>query len=247
MIRELEVRKEDLLERSEAVRAVCSEFGEEQAELLSDISVVGGVVQYSVWLKLVENTCKQLEAGVQQNRREDAVQFYLAIRDIEAELQPSSCRHLKQYVSNTAVFWLQTLETKLVSELEQGLTSLGWPFIQLESSRNLEVTANSMSILELQNIVKNLILIQDGRTTEKDANRKDDMKVTLPMKVLLKPLRKRFKFHFLGNKSTNNPAKPEWYITQLVLWAQLHKELPCISVVGILKSLNHPFCNASFN
>ena len=43
------------------------------------------------------------------------------------------------------------------------------------------------------------------------------------MKVMMKPLRKRFKFHFLGTKATNNPAKPEWFVTQLTTWALAHR------------------------
>ena len=119
-------------------------------------------------------------------------------------------------------YWLQLLHTKLVKELEEGVASLGWPFIQLEENRNLTDATKCMSITELQDIVRSLILVQDDSKVTEDSGQ-EQMQLTHPMKVLLKPLRKRFKFHFLGSKSTNNPAKPEWYTTQLVLWATLHK------------------------
>jgi hypothetical protein len=36
-----------------------------------------------------------------------------------------------------------------------------------------------------------------------------------PLAIILKPLKKRFQFHFTGNKKTNNPEKPEWYLQQV--------------------------------
>jgi len=92
----------------------------------------------------------------------------------------------------------------------------------LEENRSLTDATKCMSITDLQDIVRSLILIQDDSKSSQDENG-DQMQLAHPMKVLLKPLRKRFRFHFLGSKSTNNPAKPEWYTTQLVLWATLHK------------------------
>ena len=42
----------------------------------------------------------------------------------------------------------------------------------------------------------------------------------LPFQVLLRPLKKRFRFHFTGNKETNVLHKPEWYLTQVILISQ---------------------------
>jgi len=41
--------------------------------------------------------------------------------------------------------------------------------------------------------------------------------VLLPFQLLLQPLKKRFRFHFTGNKQTNDINKPEWYLTQVIL------------------------------
>ncbi|XP_029969422.1 RAD50-interacting protein 1 [Salarias fasciatus] len=35
---------------------------------------------------------------------------------------------------------------------------------------------------------------------------------------MLLPLSKRFKYHFSGNRQTNSLSKPEWYLTQTLLW-----------------------------
>ena len=39
-----------------------------------------------------------------------------------------------------------------------------------------------------------------------------------PSEILLRPLRKRFRFHFWGQKKTNNLVRPEWYLQQVRLW-----------------------------
>ena len=36
-----------------------------------------------------------------------------------------------------------------------------------------------------------------------------------PSETLLRPLRKRFRFHFWGQKKTNNLVRPEWYLQQV--------------------------------
>jgi len=212
-------RKDDLLESSLKVVTDVSKFSSDNSELLSDIGCVRGVTQYTVWLQLVEEISNDLSTAMDGESREELVKCFISMRDVSKELEGSNCYHLKQYVEETMAYWLQLIQSKLVVEFEQGLTSLGWPFIQLEESRDLGETTKCMSITELQDIVRSLVLVQEDR-------KEDDLEhiqLTHPMKVLLKPLRKRFKFHFLGSKSTNNPAKPEWYCTQLVLWASLHK------------------------
>merc|ERR1719300_1385694 len=102
------------------------------------------------------------------------------------------------------------------------LKSFGWPFIQIGETNKVQETSKSISIQEFQEIIKCLIMIEDDSEVS-EVDNKDEMAVTHVMKIMLKPLRKRFKYHFLGTKTTNNPGKPEWFTTQLVHWASLHK------------------------
>jgi len=219
----LSVKKNELLNRSENVIAEIEKFSDENTALLSDIGCVRGVTQYTVWLQLVQELNTDLETAVEGGVREQMVKGFISIRNVDRELSGSKCLHLKQFVSDTMTYWLQVLQNKLVKELDEGLVSVGWPFIQLEESRNMADATKCIGISELQDIVKSLILIQDDSNKTSSDDNVEQINLTHPMKVLLKPLRKRFRFHFLGSKSTNNPAKPEWYTTQLVLWANLHK------------------------
>nr|XP_015207675.1 PREDICTED: RAD50-interacting protein 1 [Lepisosteus oculatus] len=44
----------------------------------------------------------------------------------------------------------------------------------------------------------------------------------LPIQIMLLPLSKRFRYHFTGNRQTNTPNKPEWYLTQVLMWMGNH-------------------------
>lgn len=46
---------------------------------------------------------------------------------------------------------------------------------------------------------------------------------SLPIFLLLEPLRKRFLFHFCGNKQTNRSDKPEWMFSQILTWIKDHE------------------------
>uniref|UniRef100_A0A8C9Z9D1 RAD50-interacting protein 1 n=1 Tax=Sander lucioperca TaxID=283035 RepID=A0A8C9Z9D1_SANLU len=40
----------------------------------------------------------------------------------------------------------------------------------------------------------------------------------LPIQIMLLPLSRRFRYHFYGNRQTNSLSKPEWYLTQVLMW-----------------------------
>jgi len=181
---------------------------------LTDIACVRGVVQYTVWLRLMDDLSGELEDAVNAGNDREAVAAYERIKQVEASLKGSECSHLVSYSSNLVDHWYKVIYDRLVQELEKVVKGLGWPFVHTGEARNLaELTDVENGVSRLAELVELLLLVQ-----------KQDMEVnySLPMKVLLKPLRKRFRFHFLGSKSTNNPSKCEWYITQLVSWVSSH-------------------------
>ncbi|XP_038667529.1 RAD50-interacting protein 1 isoform X2 [Scyliorhinus canicula] len=46
--------------------------------------------------------------------------------------------------------------------------------------------------------------------------------IAIPIQLMLLPLQKRFKYHFSGNRQTNTLNKPEWYLTQVLMWIGNH-------------------------
>ena len=63
----------------------------------------------------------------------------------------------------------------------------------------------------------------------------------LPVSLLVRPLRKRFLFHFYGAKKTNRPDKPEWFFTQTLTWIRDHEKFVSQWVQPVLNKNNmHP-------
>ena len=209
---------------STSVRETIRNFCVENSDRLTEVGVVRGVAQYWVWLQLVDNLATELVLATETGSPAEMEASLANLREVEVSVAGSRCRHLVAYVRATVSYWQRTIQTRLVAELEEALQSLGWPFVQLADTGTRDTQTRSVSIQELQELVRSLILIQDSDAEETVDNAEEDtMNVTFPMKIMLKPLRKRFKYHFLGTKTTNNPAKPEWFTTQLTLWASLHK------------------------
>lgn len=44
------------------------------------------------------------------------------------------------------------------------------------------------------------------------------------IQLVVDPFEKRFQFHFCGNKPTNDPSKPEWFLSQIVSWIENNSE-----------------------
>jgi hypothetical protein len=61
-------------------------------------------------------------------------------------------------------------------------------------------------------------MLCDLRLPEEVASALKGLRVSDPLAIILKPLKKRFNFHFSGNKKTNNPEKPEWYLQQVCIF-----------------------------
>lgn len=47
---------------------------------------------------------------------------------------------------------------------------------------------------------------------------------SLPIELLIQPLKKRFLYHFYGNRKTNRIDRPEWYFTQILTWIRDHQD-----------------------
>ena len=70
-------------------------------------------------------------------------------------------------------------------------------------------------------------MLCDLRLPEEVASALKGLRVSGPLAIILKPLKKRFKFHFSGNKKTNNPEKPEWYLQQVCFCISSDQPLAC--------------------
>ncbi|XP_071745768.1 RAD50-interacting protein 1 [Lepeophtheirus salmonis] len=122
------------------------------------------------------------------------------LRKLRDALSTSGCGNLKSYVNQVTDHWKETLITHFNSILKDLIQKLQWPqIIQKDSNIQLDPLLASR-------FTKNFAAL-DFIREDKDA-----------IDVLVEPLHKRFKFHFMGNKKTNTLEKPEWYIRQVWKW-----------------------------
>ena len=101
------------------------------------------------------------------------------------------------------------------------LSSLGWPVINSTVAANLSCTPEMFACFETAFL--NLYKIQLPHELLLQENLASSASGTLlPIEMMVKPLKKRFLFHFVSKRQTNRVDKPEWYLTQTLTWIQDH-------------------------
>uniref|UniRef100_A0A674PMZ7 RAD50-interacting protein 1 n=1 Tax=Takifugu rubripes TaxID=31033 RepID=A0A674PMZ7_TAKRU len=118
-------------------------------------------------------------------------------------------RHMK-YLS-----CLQLIEE--CSDFEKILAQLHWPNIS-PTAQSLAPVGNHQELsVQLELLVTQLLALQ---TTYPSAppTAVSQSPICLPIQIMLLPFRKRFRYHFCGNRQTSSLSKPEWYLTQVLLW-----------------------------
>nr|XP_033813800.1 RAD50-interacting protein 1 isoform X4 [Geotrypetes seraphini] len=126
--------------------------------------------------------------------------------------------------------WISQIEE--LSDFQDILNQLHWPFIGPVQSQT-SVLSSPASASELYSNLEVLfcqllklqtsdeLLTKPKQLPEKYALPASPP-VLLPVQIMLSPLQKRFRYHFTGNRQTNVLSKPEWYLTQVLMWIGNH-------------------------
>ncbi|XP_066291124.1 RAD50-interacting protein 1-like isoform X4 [Branchiostoma lanceolatum] len=149
--------------------------------------------------------------------------------------------------------WLTFFEE--MSEFEEVVKQLGWPFLGVSTHVPLRVPRPTHQELtfRLETLFDQLLKIQlpdtmIGRRRRSSqtsvVSDEGDRPLLLPLQLLLKPLRKRFKFHFTGSKQTNALDKPEWYLTQILGWIRDHADFLDHNIQPLLNKAGYPHVEA---
>uniref|UniRef100_A0A8C5B089 RAD50 interactor 1 n=1 Tax=Gadus morhua TaxID=8049 RepID=A0A8C5B089_GADMO len=154
----------------------------------------------------------------------EAIDSVAAMATLDAGLQASSCLHLQGFLRATLRFWHKIIKDRLASDFEELLTLLHWPSIS-PPMQPLAPPANAQEISsQLDLLVSQLMALQtsDDLISEKALTTLPGVPqaspLSLPVQVMVLPLTKRFRYHFTGNRTTNSLGKPEWYLTQILMW-----------------------------
>nr|CAG4643878.1 EOG090X04F1 [Lepidurus arcticus] len=174
---------------------------------------------------LVEKMTEVEQNATEEQKYSEAISLCSKLLHYSNTLQTSNCKNLKKFAEESALLWFSHLQKKFTKELDEHLSVIQWPFV----STNVNVQSNAPSketMLSFQELLGYLLQLQ----LPKDLY-PVNMFVPVPARfqppslatqALLGPLRKRFLYHFSGNKQTNKLEKPEWYLSQILTWIRDH-------------------------
>ncbi|KAK9525264.1 hypothetical protein VZT92_015991 [Zoarces viviparus] len=205
-------------------------------QTLNQVDTIERHVKYLRCLQHIE----ELSAAVQQFLMTSSV--WEAIRSVDnmaaldAGLNRSGCCHLQDFLRETLHFWHKIIKDRLASDFEKVLTQLHWPIIS-PPTQSLTPTANGQEInSQLELLVTQLLALQTSddlvsqravasfqvappnQAASPATPPSQATPLCLPIQIMLLPLSRRFKYHFYGNRQTNSLSKPEWYLTQVLMW-----------------------------
>ncbi|KAM5170991.1 RAD50-interacting protein 1 [Mantella aurantiaca] len=207
---------------------------EDLGALIQQISEVEQHLAYLKWISQIEELSDNIQQHLMTNNVSEATNTMVSMAELAIKLQDSSCTHLLKFICSTVQFWHKILKDKLTSDFEEVLNQLHWPFVSphqsptpissLSSSAGLnEVYTNLQALFtQLFKLQISDELISKPKQMPEKFSLPSSPPIILPMQIMLAPLQKRFRYHFTGNRQTNLLSKPEWYLTQVLMWIGNH-------------------------
>ncbi|KAM8740572.1 RAD50-interacting protein 1 [Acanthopagrus schlegelii] len=229
---------EDLLQRERFISNMLNQgaqpWMDNLGQMLNQVDTIGRHMKYLRCLQRIE----ELSAAVQQCLMTSSV--WEAIRTVDTMavldtgLNQSGCFHLQDFLQETLHFWHKIIKDRLASDFEKVLTQLQWPIVS-PPTQSLTPTANHQEInSQLELLVTQLLALQTSddhlsqralascvtstQPVSSAAPQHNGPPLCLPIQIMLLPLSRRFRYHFYGNRQTNSLSKPEWYLTQVLMW-----------------------------
>lgn len=224
--REVEQLQENCADLSKKIAEAFSE-NDKNIKLQETIDKIGQLdksLSYLYFIKYIENVSDELETSLSSSDDETMINLYTNLTNISCQLQTSVCRHLVNYVHETLHFWHNLIKEKLSKEYNDLLKTLKWPFCGTNGTAlNTPLPEIMTRFKILTEYLFHLQLPEEmAKPVVTSALLTDFAPVSLPISLLVRPLRQRFIYHFTGAKLTNRQDKPEWFFTQILTWIKDH-------------------------
>ncbi|KAH9508475.1 RAD50-interacting protein 1 [Bulinus truncatus] len=202
-------------------------------ELSALVDRVHEVKRFAYYLSTVariEDISSQIQASLMTESLNPAVDSFNEMTDLYKTLQLTACHHLLNYMKETILFWNKILRDRIAVEFEEVLKALRWPLV-VTTIKAPSVTNVKELKERMEKLFKKLLNLQLPDTISLENSVHPMLlkivgikPLLLPLELMLKPLRKRFQYHFYGQRQTNNSDKPEWYLTQVLTWIRDHSD-----------------------
>jgi len=212
-------------DHSHKVKPMLGELG----ALVNEVDQLQRHAQYLSLVARIENISSQIQSLLLTESLSEAVDAFTEMALLYDKLQHSACTRLLTYLKDTVLFWNQILCDRIAVEYEEVLKALRWPLVI--STAKAPAVSNVTGLKDrMGRLFKKLLSLQLPDSINKDSSVTHPVvqkiagvkPLLLPLELMLKPLKKRFRYHFYGSKQTNSLDKPEWYLTQILSWTRDH-------------------------
>uniref|UniRef100_A0A336MD67 CSON013936 protein n=1 Tax=Culicoides sonorensis TaxID=179676 RepID=A0A336MD67_CULSO len=178
---------------------------------------------YFKLIRDIQDISQELSACINGTDESKQVELYLSLcgdsytfDNVLGRTFETDAPNLKLFARRTAFYWHDLLRDKFAKDFEKILKSLKWPQMELWNPSKDTFT-------RLQQLAVYLFMVKvpgdKGLLNLKLTPYVICPPLTSPIEVLLKSFRERFNYHFCSNRETNRLDKPEWYLTQILAWA----------------------------
>ncbi|XP_026217868.1 RAD50-interacting protein 1 [Anabas testudineus] len=205
-------------------------------QTFNQVDIIERHLKYLRCLQHIEELSAAVQQCLMTSSVWEAIRAVDSMAALDAGLSQSGCSHLQDFLRETLHFWHKIIKDRLANDFEKILTQLHWPIIS-PPTQSLTPAANSQEISsQLDLLVTQLLALQTSddlisqRASASSQGAPSTQMVStatplsqepplcLPIQIMLLPLGKRFRYHFYGNRQTNSLSKPEWYLTQVLMW-----------------------------
>ncbi|XP_028043973.1 RAD50-interacting protein 1 [Bombyx mandarina] len=228
---ELRKRVAVFLEQTEPLRA-------EMERKFHAINKLYEIIEYLRSFEKVDDLSRQMKQS------SDDEQLVLLYGELKHMCQLYQKGHRGNYVKEYTHYWHNVLKDKLTQHFDEVMKLLKWPFISgaEHSPPPKEV------MIKFTNLIRYLFLIEEPEDLNINAAVAQDfgqeLNPCLPVRVLLRPLKKRFAFHFMGSRQTARIDRPEWFLTQTLTWIKDHQNFVQNNVQPVADKLELDNVNA---
>lgn len=98
-------------------------------DYVNKINTLEKASDYLEVIKEIEEISNALEAGINEKNERKQIENYLKLHDINNSLSNTKCLHLLSYANEAIHFSHNILKDKLVTDYEEILKILKWPFV----------------------------------------------------------------------------------------------------------------------
>ncbi|KAG0258034.1 hypothetical protein BG011_003571 [Mortierella polycephala] len=190
-------------------RSLVDELGDLQTRVQALEDAKHYILTVSRTQKLISESKELLQTSV-----ESALIPYGSLVELSNNTKVMLSGHgtkLESFLSASTESLLQDFKASLSKKFQASLDAIGWP---KPIPRPFTIPDDKHD--DFERSFKEILLLQEPTYGALDRSGDKPYPALLPIELMAAPLILRFKYHFEGNRPTNRPDKPEWYLNHVL-------------------------------